>query len=77
MSSLLNASRGSERTATPSVRSASPASSSLSARICARRAGVERLLLFADQFLRAAREQHVRRAFGEDEQTRLAARRRV
>ena len=59
------------RKATPSVRSASPASSSFDLRISARRSAVRRPRLFAHEFLRAAREQHVRRAFGEDEQALL------
>ena len=55
----------------PSVRSASPASSSLVCRISARRSAVRGRRLLADELLRAARQQHVRRAFGEDEQALL------
>ena len=64
------------RKATPSVRSASPASASLASRIAARRASSSGLRLVADQLVRAARQQDVGRALGEDAQARLPARRR-
>ena len=53
------------------MRSASPASSSLFARISARRSARQRPCLLSHQLLRAARQQDVRRAFGEGEQTLL------
>ena len=66
-----SASFGSERKATPSVRSASPASSSLACRICGAALRRQRPCFLAHQLVRTARQQDVRRAFGEDEQTLL------
>ena len=73
-SSASNAPAGSERKATPSVRSASPASSSLALQNLRAALLCQRLALFADQLLRTTREQYVRRALGEDEQALLALR---
>ena len=59
------------RKATPSVRSASPASSSLRPQDLGAALRRQRPRLLADQLLRAAREQDVRRALGEGEQALL------
>ena len=64
--------RGSKRKATPSVRSASPASSSLTATICRAPLGRRGPHLLADKLSRAAREQHVGRALREDERAPVA-----
>ena len=72
----LGVSSGSERKATPSVRSASPASASLP---CQDRGAAllgQRPRLLAHQLVRAASQQHVGRALGEHEQRAPAARRR-
>jgi hypothetical protein len=54
-----NGAAGKPRAATPSVRMASPASSSLICKISARRASVNGRLAVSCQFTGAAREQHV------------------
>ena len=56
---------GTERNATPSVRSACAASASFVLRISRASLVAQRPSPFTDQLLRAAREQHVRRAFRE------------
>ena len=61
---------GSHRPATPSVRSASPASASLVCRISARRAARQRPPLLAHELARAARQQDIGRALGEHDATR-------
>ena len=69
---LRSASPASQRPATPSVRSASPASASLVCENLRAARRCQRPAVLADEFERAAREQHVGRALGEHDASVLS-----